>query len=89
LTHFDVISAWMANTPAERTKAIDAIGFDALLGAIPDPWWSLIEKRIADRHRVRVSTVTVASDPLAADDMSIPEFLRREPHSPVEIGGAR
>jgi hypothetical protein len=89
LTHFDVISAWMANTPAERTKAIDAIGFDALLGAIPDPWWSLIEERVADRHRVRVSTMTVASDPRAADDMSIPEFLRREPHSPVEIGGAR
>jgi hypothetical protein len=88
-THVDLIAVWIANTPAQRTKAIDGIGLEALLGAIPDPWWSLIEERVADRHRVRVSTMRVASYPLAANDMSIPEFLRREPHSPVEVGGAR
>jgi hypothetical protein len=86
VTHFDLISAWMASTPAERTKAIDAIGLQALLAAIPGAWWPLIEKRIADHHQVNVSSMPVLFDP-PSDDVSLPEFLRREPHSPIQIEG--
>jgi hypothetical protein len=86
VTHLDVISAWMASSPAERTKAVDAIGLQALLAVIPSAWWPLIQKRMADHYQVNMSSMPVLSDP-TLDDLSIPEFLRREPHSPIEIDG--
>jgi hypothetical protein len=48
------------------------------LAAIPDPWWPLIKKRVADRSRVRAPIVTSA-DPAhqIADDLTIPGFLLR------------
>jgi hypothetical protein len=75
-THLDVIAAWNAALPAERSKAVDAIGLHCLLAAIPDEWWPLIEKRLADRHHVNASAGAL-SDPTSGD-LSIPEFLRRK-----------
>jgi hypothetical protein len=79
-THLDVIAAWMAATPVDRTKAIDAIGLEALLAAIPGAWWPLLEERVGNRDHTNGSTVT-APAALSSDDLSIPEFLRREQQS--------
>ena len=61
-THLDIVSDWMASTPAERTKAIHAIGLEPLLAAIPDAWWSMIKERVADRCGVTVSAAGVRPD---------------------------
>jgi hypothetical protein len=42
--------------------------------------------RIAEYHRVNMSSMPVLPGP-PSDDLSIPEFLRREPHSPIQIDG--
>jgi hypothetical protein len=82
-THSDVIAAWNAAPPAERTKAVDAIGLRCLLAAIPDGWWPMLEERVAKRQQA-----SVPKEPTRAenDDLTIPGFLRRS--HPVEIGGA-
>jgi hypothetical protein len=82
-----ILAALDNASPEDRTKAVDSIVLEALLAAIPGALWLLIVDRMVDRHRTGVSITTAASDLLAADDPSIPELLRREPHSPVEIGG--
>jgi hypothetical protein len=79
-THLDVIAAWTAATPVDRAKAIDAIGLEALLAAIPGAWWPLLEQRVGNRDHTNGSTVT-APAALSSDDLSIPEFLRREQQS--------
>jgi hypothetical protein len=57
-THFDLIAAWNAASPNERTKAIDSFGLKPLLAAIPDAWWPLIERHLADHHPINASAAT-------------------------------
>jgi hypothetical protein len=84
-THLDVIAAWMAAAPAERTKAIDAIGFRCVLAAFPDAWWPLLEKHAAERRQQQTIS-SKAPTPAGDDDLTIPEYLRRA--HPVDVAGA-
>jgi hypothetical protein len=74
-TRHDIVAAWMATASTEHAKAIDAIGLEPLLAAIPDAWWPLIEQRVADRGRARATMPTPTY--LIPDDLSVPEFLHR------------
>jgi hypothetical protein len=72
VTHTAIIEVWLAAAPADRTKAIDSIGLDAILAALPPAWLPLLAERLAIR------TVPVAVDAaLIPSDLSIPEFLDR------------
>jgi hypothetical protein len=84
VTHFNVVAAWMAASSTERKKAIDAIGLESLLAAIPDEWWPLLKERIGNRYQINGST-GMAPATLSSDDLSIPEFLRRELPGPLEV----
>jgi hypothetical protein len=82
-THIDVIAAWMATTPTEHTKAIDAIGLEPLLAAIPGGWWPLLEAHIASRGH---ASATIVPAPAAENnDLSLPEFLRRQPPNSADV----
>jgi hypothetical protein len=74
-TGTDIIAAWIAASPNERTRALNGIGLNALLAAVPRDWWSLIESIVADRHPDPVSTASTA----ISGDLEIPTFLRRAP----------
>jgi hypothetical protein len=79
VTHIDIIEVWLAASPDDRARAIDGIGLEPLLAAIPDTWWPLIKKRVAGRSRVSTPIVTVSADPAhqITDDLTIPGFLLR------------
>ena len=79
--HTDIIVAWRTAPPAERAKAIDNIGLDAVLAAIPSSWWPLLEQHLAERQQSPAPPLAIGSDPDA-----IPEFLRRE--VPAEAAAA-
>jgi hypothetical protein len=42
VTHVDLIEAWLAASPDDRTKAIDGIGLKPLLASLPRNWIPLI-----------------------------------------------
>jgi hypothetical protein len=69
----DIIAAWIGSLPIERTRALNAVGLDQVLAAMPQEWWPLIESIIAHRH---LPLVTAASN--TKGDLEIPTFLRRE-----------
>jgi hypothetical protein len=72
-----IIEAWLAASPADRTKAIDSIGLDAILAALPPTWLPLLADRLTTRQAV---TPEAAVDPaLIPSDLSIPPFLDRRP----------
>jgi hypothetical protein len=73
-TGTDIIAAWIGSVPNARTRALNAIGLNPVLAAMPQEWWPLIESIIAHRHP---PLVTAASD-ATPDDLEIPTFLRRE-----------
>jgi hypothetical protein len=76
VTHINVIEQWIAASPDDRTRAVDAIGLNAYLAAMPGSCWPLIEKRLAERNTAPAPTPR--TDPaLIPDDLSIPECLRR------------
>lgn len=79
-THTDVLSAWINAAAEERIKAVDGIGFDRLIAAIPSAWWPLIERHVADRRQISAPSVATA---LPAD-LSIPAILRRGQPAHVE-----
>ena len=73
-TGTDIIAAWIGCLPSERTRALNAIGLNQALAAMPQEWWPPIESIVAHRHS---PPVTAASDAIS-DDLEIPTFLRRE-----------
>ena len=73
-TGTDIIAAWIGSLPNERNRALNAIGLNQVLAAMPQEWWPLIESIVARRHS---PPVTAASDAIS-DDLEIPTFLRRE-----------
>jgi hypothetical protein len=73
--HTSVIEVWMTASPADRTKAVDAIGLNGLLAAIPEAWLPLLEQRLAERHQAPAPKPVV--DYLLPADGSIPTFLIR------------
>jgi hypothetical protein len=73
-TGTDIIAAWIGSLANERTRALNDIGLNPVLGAMPQEWWPIIESIIAHRHPPQVIT---ASDAIS-DDLEIPTFLRRE-----------
>jgi hypothetical protein len=74
--HVDIIETWLAASPNDRTKAIEGIGLNAYLAAMPESWLPVIEKRLAERN---TAPAPAAVDPahLIPPDLSIPEFMRR------------
>lgn len=72
-TGTDIIAAWVGSLANERTRALNAIGLNRLLAAMPQEWWPLIESTVAHRQS---PPVTAASD-VISDDLEIPTFLRR------------
>jgi hypothetical protein len=74
-TGSDIIAAWIGASPNEQTRALNAIGLNAVLAAAPQDWWSLIEGLVADRQPDPVSTTSSS----ISDDLEIPTFLRRNP----------
>jgi hypothetical protein len=73
-TGTDIIAAWMGSLPDERTRALNAIGLNPLLAAMPQEWWPLLESIIAQRH----PPLEAAAANTTSDDLEIPTFLRRE-----------
>ena len=55
-THADLIEVWRAASPSDRTKAIDAIGLEPLLAAIPPTWLPLFADRLASRPMAAPAT---------------------------------
>jgi hypothetical protein len=79
--HVDIIEAWLNASAADRAKAIDSIGLKDLLAAIPENWWALIEKRLAERNAPPPPRKV---DPalLPADGSIPPCLLRRKAKKP-------
>jgi hypothetical protein len=78
ITHINILAVWNEAPPEERTKAVDAIGLDGWSAPIPDDWWPLLEKRVAERRRPPAPAEKVLVG-LIPDDLSIPQSLRPEP----------
>ena len=49
--HVDIVAAWINAPPEERTRAINSIGFEPLLAAVPQDWIPLIVDWLADRQQ--------------------------------------
>jgi hypothetical protein len=77
----DILAAWDRAPRNERIKAINSIGIEALLAALPRDWILEIEKRLA---RPRAPGVQV--DPACAipADLCIPAWLRRDSSGSAE-----
>lgn len=71
--HVDIIRVWTAAPPAERAKAIDSIGLDAILAALPAAWMPRLEQHLAQRRQSPTPPLVVGND---LD--GIPDFLRRK-----------
>jgi len=69
----DIVAAWMAAPNAERTRALDAIGWNALRGAIPASWHAVLSTPVID-----VTPAPHSALPATSDDLSIPDFLNRK-----------
>jgi hypothetical protein len=72
-TFADILAAWMAAPAAERTRAIDAIGWSGLRAAIPQTWNAVVATPMID-----VTPATPASAPTVSDELPIPNFLGRK-----------
>ena len=78
----DIVSAWISAPPTEQSNAVDSIGLDAILAAIPTNWLPLLEARLAARRQ------SPPPPAITDDDLSIPGFLRREaPAKAVAVEG--
>jgi hypothetical protein len=77
-TAAEIIAAWDRAPQEERIKAINRIGLEALLAALPRDWMAEIEKRLAARRQPSAPTAHI--DPTCAipADLSIPPCLRRD-----------
>jgi hypothetical protein len=71
-TFADIVAAWMAASAADRTRALDAIGWNALRGAIPQSWHAVLAAPVID-----VTPAPVGPETATPEDLSIPGFLNR------------
>ncbi len=55
VTHINIIAAWTEAPLEERTKAIDGIGLEPLLAALPQTWIPLIEGRFTARPKTEAA----------------------------------
>jgi hypothetical protein len=83
-SHLEILAAWSTAPHEARVKAINSIGLNLLLAAVPADWWPLIEVHIAERHQVNGPIVKALPPGSMPGDLSIPEFLRCEPEAAVE-----
>jgi hypothetical protein len=84
--HTDIIGDWLGASAEERTRALDGIGLEPLLAAIPPAWWPLIERHLAERQKPPIPTVTATA--AIPDDFSTPPFLQRVPAAALLKVGA-
>jgi hypothetical protein len=73
--HVDIVAAWINAPLEERTRAINSIGFEPLLAALPQDWIPLILDRLADRQQPAPTEIVPVG--LIPDDLSIPPCLQR------------
>jgi hypothetical protein len=76
VAHVDIIELWLAASPTDRTKAIDAIGLEPLLAAIPPVWLPLLAERFTASP---AAAPVVVDSALIPEDLSIPNCLRQTP----------
>jgi hypothetical protein len=82
--HVDIVAAWINAPPEDRTRAINSIGFEPLLAALPQDWIPLILDRLADRQQPALTEMVPVD--LTPDDLSIPPSLQRVvPGKPEEV----
>jgi hypothetical protein len=82
--HLDIVAAWINAPPQERTRAINSIGVEPVLAALPQEWIPLILDRLANRQQP-APTEMVPLD-LIPDDLSTPPCLQRVvPVKPEEV----
>jgi hypothetical protein len=75
IKHIDIIAAWNTASPEERTKAIDGIGLNPLLAALPPDWMPELAKRLANRCQPSAPAKPVP--PTDPRELAIPNSLRR------------
>ena len=85
ITHTDIIAAWIGASLDEKTKALDSIGMEPLLAAIPPGWLPQLEKLIGERRQSAAAIMVAELTPMSEDDLSVPEFLRREFPVPPKV----
>jgi hypothetical protein len=94
-THIAIIEAWLAASPTDRTKALDAIGLVELWAAIPPAWMPQLADCFANLAAVEAESPVVtanqpaqstelqeATDRLVATisaDLTVPSFLDQRP----------
>ena len=95
-THIAIIEAWLAASPTDRTKALDAIGLVELWAAIPPAWMPQLADCFANLAAVEAESPVVtanqpaqstelqeATDRLVATisaDLTVPSFWIRGQH---------
>jgi hypothetical protein len=84
-TYTDIIAAWIGASSDEKTKAIDSIGLESLLAAIPQHWLLVMEQHLADRRQI-ATPPHITNDRGIPDDLSIPTFLQREQPELIAAG---
>jgi hypothetical protein len=85
-THLRFLEIWMATAPADRKRVADSIGADAWLDAIPDSWFGVLERRLAERRRPALRPEMPVG--VIPKDLSIPEFLKRTADDRQSTGAA-
>jgi hypothetical protein len=77
VSHTDIIDVWLKASPAVRRRAVDSIGLATWLDAVPQDWLPRLEQLLTERRQSCIAIVP-PEPTQAPDDLSVPEFLRRE-----------
>jgi hypothetical protein len=77
VSHIDIIDVWLKASPAAREHAVDSIGLVAWLDAVPQEWLPQLEQLLTERRQSCIAIVP-PEPTQAPDDLSVPEFLRRD-----------
>jgi hypothetical protein len=81
--HNDIVALWHRAPQNERTKAINSIGLEGLLAALPPDWTSGIKAQHAPSRQSSTPSAHVDLAYAIPADLSIPPFLRRDPGGSV------
>jgi Protein of unknown function (DUF3102) len=45
-THIEILDVWLRASPTERKRAVNSLGLETWLNAVPEDWWPELERRI-------------------------------------------
>lgn len=60
-TYLEILDVWLGASPTERRRAVDSLGLETWLDAVPEDWWPELKRRILA---------------LAATNSLLPQLLR-------------